>query len=103
MLSVSGQQKDLGIMRALGAKPGTMFRILLFQTFLLILASAFFGLPTGLLVILIFFIPDAVISMNTIVVTTMLILAMIAALCLASLYPARKAAQTPITTAISGI
>jgi ABC-type antimicrobial peptide transport system permease subunit len=96
MLSVSGQQKDLGIMRALGAKPGTMFRILLLQTFLLVLASALFGLPTGLLVILIFFIPDAVISMNTIIVTTALISVLIAAMCLASLYPVRKATQTSI-------
>jgi ABC-type antimicrobial peptide transport system permease subunit len=100
MLSVSGQQRDLGIMRALGAKPGTMFRILLFQTFLLVFASALFGLPTGLLVILIFFIPDAVISLNTIVVTILLISVLFTALCLASLYPAKKAAHTPITTTI---
>jgi len=103
MLSVSGQQRDLGIMRALGAKPRTILKVILFQTFLLVLAGAVFGVPIGLAVILIFLIPEPVISQNAVVVIALLISGLIAALCLASLYPARKAAQISITTAVAQI
>jgi ABC-type antimicrobial peptide transport system permease subunit len=103
MLSVSGQQRDLGIMRALGAKPRTVLKIVLFQTFLLILAGALFGFPIGLLVVLTFLIPDTVITQNAIVAIASLLSILFGTLCLASLYPARKAAQTPITTAVSRI
>jgi ABC-type antimicrobial peptide transport system permease subunit len=88
-------------MRALGTKPGTILKILLFQTFLLVLAGALFGLPIGLAFVLIFLIPELVISQNAIVAITILLSVLIAALCLASLYPAKKAAQTPIITVVA--
>jgi ABC-type antimicrobial peptide transport system permease subunit len=103
MLSVSAQQRDLGIMRALGTKPGTILKIILFQTFLLVIAGALFGVPIGLLAVLIFLIPEPVISQNAVLAIVLLISGLTATLCLASLYPAKKAAQTPITTAVSRI
>ena len=96
MLSVSGQQRDLGIMRALGTKPGTILKILLFQTFLLVLPGALFGLPIGLAFVLIFLIPELVISQNAIVAITILLSVLIAALCLASLYPPKKKLLRPL-------
>jgi len=103
MLSVSGQQRDLGIMCALGAKPGTVMRTVLFQTFLLVSVGALFGFPVGLAIVLVFLIPDPVVSQNAVVAMVLIISGLIAALCLASLYPARKAAKTPITTAVAQI
>jgi len=102
-LSVSGQQRDLGIMRALGAKPGIILKVVVFQTFLLVLCGALFGLPVGMAVVLTFLIPEPVVSQNAVVVIALLISGLIAALCLASFYPGRKAARTPIVPAVSRV
>ncbi|MBS7614199.1 hypothetical protein KEJ18_00430 [Candidatus Bathyarchaeota archaeon] len=96
MLSVSSQQRDLGIMRALGANPGTILRTVLFQTFILVSAGALFGFPVGLAIILLFLIPEPVVSQNAVVAMVLLISGLITALCLTSLYSARKAAKTPV-------
>ena len=103
MLSISGQQRDLGIMRALGAKPGTILRVVVLQTFILVLLGAVFGLPIGMAVVLTFLIPEPVVSQNAAVAITLLVSGLIAALCLSSLYPGRKAARTPIVPAISRV
>jgi ABC-type antimicrobial peptide transport system permease subunit len=102
-LSMSGQQRDLGIMRALGAKPRTVLMIVLFQTFLLVLVGALFGLPAGLAVVLLFLIPEPVISLNAVVIIVLLISGLIFALCLASLYLARRTAQSSIAASVSRI
>ncbi|MEM2888317.1 MAG: FtsX-like permease family protein [Candidatus Bathyarchaeia archaeon] len=98
MLSVSGQQRDFGVMRALGAKPKTIHGTVLFQTFLLVSAGAVFGFPVGLAIVLFFLIPEPVVSLNAVVAVALLTLGLIAALCLASLYPARKASMAQILT-----
>ena len=102
-LSVSGQQRDLGIMRALGAKPGIILKVVVFQTFLLVLCGALFGLPVGMAVVLTFLIPEPVVSQNAVVVIVLLISGLIAALCLASFFPGRNAARTPIVPAVSRV
>lgn len=102
-LSVSGQQRDLGIMRALGAKPGTILRVVVLQTFILVLLGAVFGVPIGVAVVLTFLIPQPVVSVNAAAAITLLVTGLIAALCLSSLYPGKKAAQTPIIPAVSRV
>lgn len=101
MLSVSGQQRDLGIMRALGAKPGTILKVVALQTFILVLLGAVFGVPIGVAVALTFLIPEPVVSQNAAAAIVLLVSGMVAALCLSSLYPGRKAARTPIVPAVS--
>jgi ABC-type antimicrobial peptide transport system permease subunit len=101
MLSVEGQQRDLGVMRALGAKPKTILKVILFQTLLLVLAGGLVGLPIGMSIVFWFFIPEAVISQKAILTIAGLLSALIGTLCLSSLYPAGKIARTPITKTLS--
>lgn len=96
MLSVSSQQRDFSVMRALGARSKTVLKTVLFQTFLLVSAGALFGFPIGLAFVLFFLIPEPVVSLNTVVAMVLLILSLITTLCLAILYPARKAAKARI-------
>jgi len=102
-LSVSGQQRDLGIMRALGAKPGIILKVVVLQTFLLVLCGALFGLPVGMAVVLTFLIPEPVVSQNAVVVIALLISGLIAALCFASFFPGKNAARTPIVPTVSRV
>ncbi len=102
-LSVSGQQRDLGIMRALGAKPGIILKVVVLQTFLLVLCGALFGLPVGMAVVLTFLIPEPVVSQNAVVVIALLISGLIAALCFASFFPGRNAARIPIVPTVSRV
>ncbi|MDH5794697.1 MAG: ABC transporter permease [Candidatus Bathyarchaeota archaeon] len=100
-LSMSGQQRDFGIMRALGAKPGTVIKLVLFETLLLVLAAGSIGLPVGIAIVLWFFIPEPVVSLTAILSIILLLSALAGALCLSSVFPARKIAKTPMTKAMS--
>ena len=102
-LSVPGQQRDWGIMRALGAKPGIILKVVVFQTFLLVLCGALFGLPVGMAVVLTFLIPEPIVSQNAVVVIAFLIFGVIVSLCLASLVPGKNAARTLIVPAVSRV
>jgi len=101
MLSISGQQRDLGIVRALGATPRTVVKLVLVETLMLVLAGVLIGLPIGAIVVFWFFIPEAVVSQTATLSMMGLISVLICALCLASLHPARRIARTPITKAVS--
>jgi putative ABC transport system permease protein len=101
MLSISGQQRDLGIMRALGAKPKTVVKLILLETILLILASGLIGLPIGTAIVFWFFIPEAVFSQKAALTIAGLLAVLMGVLCLSSLYPSRKIAKTPMIKAMS--
>jgi len=103
MLSISNQQKDLGIMRALGAKPKTVLKLILLETFLLVLTSGIIGLPIGTIIALMFFISEAVVSQTATLSIVGLLAVLIGALCLSSLYPARRIVKASITEAIGQI
>jgi len=101
MLSISGQQRDLGVMRALGARPRTAVKFVLLQTLLLVSASGFIGASVGTVIVFWFFIPEAIVSQRGILTIVGLLSSLVAVLCLSSLYPARKIARVSIPRAIS--
>ncbi len=99
MLSIAGQQRDLGIMRALGANHRTILGYILLESFLIICTGALFGLPIGIVIVFWFFIPDAVISEAATLSIGVILSSFIGVLCLSSLYPARRILKMPITKA----
>jgi len=101
MLSISGQQHEFGIMRALGAKPKSIMKIVLSQAFLIILVSAAIGISVGLLITFKFLIPEPLISQSTLVSIGELLLLIVGILCASSLYPALKAVKQRVVDAIS--
>jgi ABC-type antimicrobial peptide transport system permease subunit len=101
MLSITGQQREFSIMRALGAKPRTIVKIILIEGLLVTLVGSAIGISVGFFVTFTFLIPEPVVSWYTLVsVTGWLLLALIL-LCLSSLYPALKVIKKPITNIIS--
>ncbi|MCJ7613684.1 FtsX-like permease family protein [Candidatus Bathyarchaeota archaeon] len=103
MLSVSEQQHEFGIMRALGAKPKSIMKIVFSQALLIILVSGATGIASGLFITFEFLIPEPVISQYTLISVPTLLLFIMILLCASSLYPALKAAKKTVTKAISAL
>lgn len=103
MLSVSGQQHEFGIMRALGAKPRNIVKIVLSQAFILLLVSGVIGISAGFFGVFMFLIHEPVISQSTLISASTLIIAILGILGASSLYPAIKAVKKTVVDAISAI
>ncbi len=101
MLSISGQQHEFGIMRALGAKPKSIIKIVFSHALLIILVSAAIGISAGLFITFAFLIADPIISQSTLISVTGWLLLIIGLLCASSLYPAMKAVKKTVVEAIS--
>jgi ABC-type antimicrobial peptide transport system permease subunit len=103
MLSISGQQHEFGIMRALGAKPRSIMKIVFSQALIIILVSGAIGISFGLFITFRFLIPDPVISQTSLISVSAWLLAIIWLLCVSSLYPALKAVKKTVVDAISAL
>jgi len=103
MLSISGQQHEFGIMRALGAKPRSIMKIVFSQALIIILVSGAIGISAGLFITFRFLIPDPVISQSTLISVSAWLLVILGLLCVSSLYPALKAVKKTVVEAICAI
>jgi len=103
MLSVAGQQREFGIMRALGAKPRNVVKIVFTQALLVTLISSVIGISVGLIVTFAFLIPEPVISQNTLVLVAGGLLLSLSLLCLSSLYPALKAVKRSVVSTMYSV
>jgi putative ABC transport system permease protein len=101
MLSVSGQQHEFGVMRALGAKPRNIVKIVLSQAFMVLLVSGVVGVFVGLLVTFWFLIPQPVITQTALVTLSVDLVVVLVFLGLFSVYPALKATKKSVVEAIS--
>ena len=103
MLSISGQQREFGIMRALGTKPGSIMKIVLSQALLITLIGGAIGVSGGLFVTFALLIPEPVASQNTFVFVAGWLLLALSLLCLSSLYPAVKAMKKSVVGALHSV
>jgi len=101
MLSITGQQREFGIMRALGAKPKTILKIVFTEALIITLISGAIGVFVGLLFTFVFLIPEPVISHFTLVSVASWLLLALSFICLSSLYPAVKVVKKSIAGVLS--
>jgi putative ABC transport system permease protein len=101
MLSTSEQQREFGIMRALGAKSKSIMKIVFSQALIIILVSGILGILLGLFTTFQFLLYDPVISQESLFSVSAGLLAILCILCLASLYPTMKAVKKTVIDAIS--
>lgn len=101
MLSITGQQRELGIMRALGAKPKTIAKIILLETCLIVLISGASGIFAGFFVTWFFLLPEAVVSTATLLSVMGWLLLALVFISLTSIYPALRIVKAPIARTIS--
>jgi ABC-type antimicrobial peptide transport system permease subunit len=101
MLSVAGQQREFGMMRALGAKPKMVMKIVFMEALIVTLISGAVGISVGLFFTFAFLIPDPVISQFTLLSVIGLLVLALGLLCLFSLYPAVRVAKKSVATVLS--
>jgi len=101
MLSVAGQQREFGMMRALGAKPKMVMKIVFMEALIVTLISGAVGIFVGLLFTFAFLIPDPVISQFTLLSVIGLLVLALGLLCLFSLYPAVRVAKKSVASVLS--
>jgi ABC-type antimicrobial peptide transport system permease subunit len=101
MLSISGQQHEFGVMRALGAKPKSVMKIVFSQALIIVLVSGAIGVSVGLFITFKFLILDPVLSQATLIFVSAGLAAVLVLLCVSSLYPALKAVKKTVVDAIS--
>ena len=103
MLSISGQQHEFGVMRALGAKPRSIMKLVFSQALIIVLVSGAIGISAGLFITFRFLIPDPVLSQSTLISVASGLLAVLGLLCVSSLYPALNAVKKNVVDAISAV
>ncbi len=101
MLSITGQQREFGIMRALGAKPKVILKIVFSEALTITLISGAIGVFVGLFFTFVFLIPEPIISHFTLVSVAGWLLLALGFLCLSSLYPAVKVVKKSIAGVLS--
>ncbi|MDH5438830.1 MAG: ABC transporter permease [Candidatus Bathyarchaeota archaeon] len=101
MLSITGQQREFGIMRALGAKPKVILKIVFTEALIITLISGAIGVFVGLFFTFVFLIPEPIISHLTLVSVAGWLLLALSFLCLSSLYPAMKVVKKSIAGVLS--
>ena len=102
-LSISGQQREFGIMRALGTKPGSIMKIVLSQALLITLVGGAIGVSVGLFATFALLIPEPVASQNTFVFVAGWLLLALSLIFLSSLYPAIKAVKKSVVGALHSV
>jgi ABC-type antimicrobial peptide transport system permease subunit len=103
MLSISEQQHEFGIMRALGAKPRSIMKIIFSQALIVILISNAIGFSVGFFITFELLISNPVISQSTLISVLALLLIILGFLCVSSLYPTAKATKKSIISTINSI
>jgi len=101
VLSIASQKRDFGIMRALGAKPPTIVKLMVAESFLMLLISGAIGIFTGFFVSFVFLIPEPVITNDALFSIFGWLLVALGLICLSSLYPAIKTIKEPIPKTMS--
>jgi ABC-type antimicrobial peptide transport system permease subunit len=99
-LLITGQKRDFGIMRALGAKPKTVIKIVLMEILIVLAISASIGIFSGFLIALEFLIPNPIFSLNNFLSIAGWLASALVFLGLTSLYPALRMVKEPILKAI---
>ncbi|UCH32401.1 MAG: FtsX-like permease family protein [Candidatus Bathyarchaeota archaeon] len=97
--AISVQQREFGIMRAVGAKRITVAKIVITQTLAILLASTLSGTSIGSILNLFFLIPEPIITANSVAFYSVLLLSAVLILLLLSLYPIWKITRRTIIKA----
>jgi ABC-type antimicrobial peptide transport system permease subunit len=95
-LTINEQRQELGVLRALGARPATIIRIVSVQNLVVLLSSYAVGVAFGIIVTLMILVPDPVITTYTVTEIAGWLLAALGATFAFGLYPAIRFAKKPI-------
>jgi len=101
MLTITEQRQEFGVLRALGANPKTIVKIVSGQSLVVLLSSCAAGIAFGIIVTLLILVPEPLVTGFTVVEISGWLLTALAATFIFSLYPAIRFAKKPILEIIT--
>ena len=96
MLTITEQRQEFGVLRAIGAKPRTVVKIVSGQSFIVLLSSYAAGIAIGIILTLLILVPEPLVTSYTVTEIAGWLLIALATTFVFSLYPAVKFAEKPI-------
>ena len=96
MLTITEQRQEFGVLRALGAKPKTIVKIVSGQSLVVLLSSFAAGIAFGIIITLLILLPEPFVTSYTVIEIAGWLLTALAATFTISLYPAIKFAKKPL-------
>lgn len=101
ILSINEQQQEFGVLRAVGAKPRTVVKIVATQSLLVLASSYGAGISLGIIATLLILMPEPLVTGYSILEIAGWLLVALAATFIFSLYPAVRFARKPILEVLS--
>lgn len=101
MLTITSQQREFSIMRAIGAKPKAVVKMIFAQALIVTLVSGGIGIFVGFFITFVFLIPEPVISYSTVISIVGWLLIVLGFLSLSSLYPAIKTMKKSVASVLA--
>jgi putative ABC transport system permease protein len=101
MLTITEQRQEFGVLRALGANPKTIMKIVSMQSLVVLVLSCATGIAFGIMVTLLVLVPEPIVTGFTVVEISAWLLTALAATFIFSLYPAIRFAKKPILEVIN--
>lgn len=101
VLTINEQREEFGILRAVGARPRTLVKIVMTQNSLVLLSSWAAGIALGIMVTLLILMPEPVVGVGTIMEIAAWLLLALAAILASSIYPVLRLAKKPILEIMS--
>jgi ABC-type antimicrobial peptide transport system permease subunit len=101
VLAISEQRQEFGVLRAVGARPNTIVKIVGVQNLLILLSSWATGIAFGTMVTLLVLIPEPLVTSYTIIEIAAWLLAALTAIFILSLYPVLKFSKKPILSILA--
>jgi ABC-type antimicrobial peptide transport system permease subunit len=96
ILTINEQRQEFGILRAIGATPGTVVHIISEQSMLVLLSSYGVGTGFGIIITLLILVQEPFVTSFTVLSIAGWLIVALAATFIASLYPAMKFAKKPL-------
>jgi putative ABC transport system permease protein len=96
MLAITEQRQEFGVLRAVGAKPNAVVKIVSGQSLLVLLSSYAIGIAFGIIITLLILVPKPLVTSYTVMEIAGWLLISLAATFILSLYPAIRFAKKPI-------
>jgi len=90
VLALTEQRQEFGVLRALGAKPKTILKVVAVQNIVVLLSSYACGIAFGIIITLLILVPNPLVTSFTILQIAGLLSTALAATFFISLYPAIK-------------
>jgi ABC-type antimicrobial peptide transport system permease subunit len=100
-LSLNEQRQEFGVLRALGAKPRTVLKIVSWQSLVVLLSSYVVGVAFGIIVTMLILVPDPLVTNFTVLEIAGWLMASLAATFLLSLSPTFRFGEKPIREIMS--